>query len=346
MAWNAKYWDILSNLYWTPRYLGLKSISRDQWRIEGQQIFIPRELVKNVSGPLYFRNQKLDELKLHLHGQEEILNHLFNLTFAIAGDAVISKLLFEPLGFSDAGPFESLGREVGERYGWGSNATVTQQDGMFVSSRSIVGVELKLGSKSWAEQIAKYIALLVWEMELSGPRDQLGLLFIVPEQAMPTHWEAVGLSGPRIDADFFERLDAGRLPKKVRSLFREKPAAVGAVAKQLHMVVLSWAQFRDRLRHCEGDLDHRRVGDQTLIRLLRGLRVQIEQHEKTGIPSELVSSDGTDSHLHQRILEKADSRTIDAIGRDQAHRSGLTDDELGELFGPSEAADGRGGGGR
>ena len=54
------------------------------------------------------------------------------------------ELLIEPLGFEDRGPFESLGREVRDRYGWG-NKNVTQQDGLFVSPQSIVGVELKDG---------------------------------------------------------------------------------------------------------------------------------------------------------------------------------------------------------
>jgi hypothetical protein len=30
--------------------------------------------------------------------------------------------------------------------------------------------KLKLGSTSWPEQIAKYVALMIWEEEASGPR--------------------------------------------------------------------------------------------------------------------------------------------------------------------------------
>jgi hypothetical protein len=64
MAWNDKYWDIFSNLYWTPRYLGLKSIAQDKWRIDEDRISIPRALVGNKSGPLYTRSRTISETKL------------------------------------------------------------------------------------------------------------------------------------------------------------------------------------------------------------------------------------------------------------------------------------------
>ena len=32
--WNEKYWDIISNLFLTPQYMGWKPISRSKWHIE------------------------------------------------------------------------------------------------------------------------------------------------------------------------------------------------------------------------------------------------------------------------------------------------------------------------
>ena len=65
---------------------------------------------------------------------------------------------------------------------------MTQQDGFFVSRKSLIGVELKLGSASSPEQIAKYMALMEWEEQLTGRRDQLGLLFVVADTAVKKHW--------------------------------------------------------------------------------------------------------------------------------------------------------------
>jgi hypothetical protein len=36
------------------------------------------------------------------------------------------------------------------------------------------------------EQIAKYLALMVWEEQISVKRENLGLLFIVPDRALQT----------------------------------------------------------------------------------------------------------------------------------------------------------------
>jgi hypothetical protein len=302
MTWNSKYWDILNNLYWTPRYLGFKSISRDDWTIDGDRISIPKELIQTSTGPLYFRSRKYDDLKSYLHDQEEILNHVFDLTFAIAGDDVINGVLCTPLGLDDAGPFESLGREVGQRYGWRPQENVTQQDGFFVSPKSLIGVELKLDSKSWPEQVAKYLALMLWEEQKTGARDQLGLLFVVPATAVAHHWGNVGLESSVIDPGFIDRLDRARLPARIKSLFEESPEALKKLAGRLRLAVVSWGQLRSELSTYGKSLDISKPGDQSLHKLLGGLCDQIDQHGKTGIgrAGELVSSDtGTNRELHE-----------------------------------------------
>lgn len=42
MTWVSKYWGVLANLYWTPKYLGLRSISKSVWKEEEDFILIPR----------------------------------------------------------------------------------------------------------------------------------------------------------------------------------------------------------------------------------------------------------------------------------------------------------------
>jgi hypothetical protein len=282
MAWNSKYWDIIADLYWIPRYIGLQSITRDKWEIEGERVSIPGKLITNATGPLYFRSRGISETRMYLSSQEEILNHVFNLAFSIAGDEVISRLLCNPLGISDQGPFESIGREIGSRYGWREGENVTQQDGFFVTPSTLIAVELKLGSRSWPEQVAKYIALMLLEEKTSGVRSQLGLLFIVPETAMPGHWVSLGLRGPQIDEGFIGRLQRSKLPKKIRILFEQNLYEVREMLKRIRLALVSWTRFRNEIKRLEQKLDGTKVGDQTLQRLLAGLRVQIENHKKTG----------------------------------------------------------------
>ena len=113
MKWNSKYWDIVDDFYWVPKYLGLQSIGRKKWTERDDLICIPSERV-NRSGPIYTRVGNADENVGDLRRKEEILNHMFDLTFAIAGNSVVQELLVEPLAFEDRGPsFRAFRGHVG-----------------------------------------------------------------------------------------------------------------------------------------------------------------------------------------------------------------------------------------
>ena len=282
MGWNQKYWDILEQLYWTPSYLGLGSISQKEWIERDGLVCVPSAFV-NRAGPLYRRDVSSDQIVEKLLRQEEILNHVFDLTFGIAGDAIIERLLLQPLGFSDAGSIESIGREIHTRYG-SDAAGVTQQDGLFVSDKSVVGVELKLGARSSPKQIAKYAALLAWEEQRSGDREQLGLLFVIPEAAMARHWEKCGLEGAHIDAAFLERLDLQTLNLKLAKYISAERGRIASVLDRMVVGAVSWTTFYDEVLAIEAQLDRDRVGDQTLSRLLQGFGNQLERHKGTGVP--------------------------------------------------------------
>ena len=291
--------------------------------------------MQTSNGPLYFRSRNYADLRSYLHDQEEVLNHLFDLTFAIAGDDVINRVLCEPLGLDDAGPFASIGREVGQRYGWRTHENVTQQDGFFVSKTSLIGVELKLESSSWPEQIAKYLALMTWEQQRSGPREHLALLFVVPANAVTAHWDKLGLAGPHLDQGFTDRLDRQRLPARIRGLFENQPEALVTSAGRLRLAVMSWERLRSDLASYVKRLDTSQPGDQTLDRLIAGLCDQIDLHGKTkmvGGGELIAAANGTDRDLHEGVLAAGDEALAMSIGRDQAERIGLSTKELSELF--------------
>src|SRR6202022_617341 len=152
MGWNEQYWEVVSNFYWTPRYLGFKSIPRKKWFIDDQKISIPRELVPPTSERAYFRQVKSNAPQHLLEKQEEILNHVFSLVFSIAGDQIVSKLLCEPLSISDGGPFERLQKNLRSRYRWPED-NVTQPDVLFLSQTSWFAGNLKFAPPSGPEQL-------------------------------------------------------------------------------------------------------------------------------------------------------------------------------------------------
>ena len=189
--------------------MGWKPIKRSTWHIENGSVSVPESKIAANAHALYSRRpmSKPEDIRGLINHKEEILNHIFNVTFGIAGDDIISKLFCEPLVIQDSGPFVSLGREIKKRYGLADN--ITQQDALFVTDRSVIGVELKLDSKSSADQIMKYVALMNFEEARANQPMHLGLMFIVPQKAVRAHWRSVGLEFA------FDRLNVSRSARSV-----------------------------------------------------------------------------------------------------------------------------------
>jgi len=282
LTWKDKYWDIVDQFYWWPRYLGMRSISQKHWIKKDDLISVPAEMV-NKTGPLYTRGRNVYDLKSYLHECEEILNHIFDLTFSIAPDSMINDILLNPLGFTDSGPFDSLGREISKRYGWGEMDNVTQQDGLYVSEKSAVAVELKLLSSSWPEQIIKYAALLTLEELHKGPREQLGLIFIVPEFAIESHWKKCGLKDSSVDRAFLDQTWKRKLPKAISELLTNHQEHVASVLDRMKLSIISWEDLRNSMVTLQATLDPDHRGDQTLIKLISGFIAQLDVHRDTGI---------------------------------------------------------------
>jgi len=282
VGWNEEYWDTLDQLYWTPKYLGFRSIPKDTWRRSDGWIFVPEDGL-NQSASLYTRGLRAADLRSFLQTQEEVLNHIFDITFAIAPDALIARAFLEPLGWSDEGPFVSVGRETRQRYGWSASANNTQHDGLFISRKSVVGVELKLLSTSSAIQVAKYAALLTWEQKLHGLKDQVGLLYIVPEPALADHWVHCGMSGPSIAPNFVEEIDAMKLPRQIRGLIEDEPQLWESTLHRMLLGAISWRDLQRCLTDVRDELDPSAPGEQTLVRLIDGFLDQLAVHQHTGL---------------------------------------------------------------
>lgn len=276
VTWNRKYWDLAEQFYWAPQYVGMRSIPQRLWQIDGDRVSVPRELV-NKDGPLYARARTAKAHGAWLRSQEEVLNHVFDITFAIAPGMVLDCCFLRPLGFDDEGPFESLGREIRDRYGWSSSENVTQQDGLFVSPNSIIGVELKLGATSSPIQIIKYASLFAWEEMHSGQHSNLGLIYVLEEADPDRHWRKCGLQGPFVDRSLLDQVEYSELPRRIQQLVSASPDAIGCILDRMRLAAISWSDLTATLQTLKFDLDPSQPGDKTLINLLDGFINQVTQ---------------------------------------------------------------------
>jgi hypothetical protein len=136
---------------------------------------------------------------------------------------------------------------------------------------------------------------MVWEelgskKESKRSRENLGLLFIVPEKVCDHHLSKIGVDGPSLAPDFIDSLRQEKLPSRIRRLFADNPEELDSVRSRIRLHSISWTSLRDQIKDIESKLNPDNRGDQTLLRLLTGLRTQIEKHEKTGIPRPPASS--------------------------------------------------------
>lgn len=276
-TWNRKYWDAVEQIYWSPKYIGFRSIPQRLWEISDDRVSIPLDRV-NRTGPLYARERNHAEQRDWMLTQEEVLNHVFDITFAIAPDRLIEACFADPFGWQDSGPYESLGREVRQRYGWSSSENVTQHDGLFVSEKSMIGVELKLNAQSSLNQIIKYAALMAWEERVSGPKEHLGLLYVLLPSSRDRHWANCGLDGPHIDSTALDRVELDDLSVRVRQLCRDQRDEILSVLERMRLTSMSWI---DVMSSCEAFLVHLNMehpGDQCLKKLVDGFIAQVMDH--------------------------------------------------------------------
>lgn len=282
MSWNTKYWDALDQIYWTLEYVGLQKLKTKTEAAFPDYLLVPRsDILKGNS--VFTRKIRPSDIAAHLHTREELLNHVLNIGLAIAPDSLIERIVCGPLGFTDNGEFQSLGRELDQRYGLSENAF--QPDGLFVSTDSVLALEIKLQSPSSPEQIVKYASVLVLEEIFSGPKKNVGLLYIVPDGAEVKLWRSCGLDGPTVDPGFLEIVAAKKKSAPLNRLIDAHGDRIRAMLSRMTLGCVSWTWFRDEIATIESALDKTDPAQQCYQRLLIGLRHQLEAHGGTGLGS-------------------------------------------------------------
>lgn len=247
--------------------------------IDDEYISIPKSRVPR-SGSIYARRGTAVENGERMRRLEEPLNHIFDIAFGIAASPIIERLLLGPFGWRDSGDFTSLGREIATRYDGFANSNTTQQDGYFVSDRTLLGVELKIDSRTWSAQVLKYLALMVAEEKLSGRREQLGLLFITPESSPESVFRDGGISEVgSLSQTFLKSVPTSRINRMIADMLATDFDHFYDLSGRVSCTHISWEKFADSIADLATEQDGS-IGGRTAARLLEGLELAIR--EQTG----------------------------------------------------------------
>lgn len=287
MTWTNKYWDIVDQFYWTPSYLGLKSIPRHQWVVDGDTVSIPKELTHST-GPLYRRLRSGDEYWQFVRRQEETFNHLFDLTFAVLPGDVVCDLLGPMTSAGKGHDYESLGREICDRYFWGGE-NVTTPDGLFLAPESVLAVELKFNAKTSLDQLAKYMMIFVAEEQVAGRRESLDLLYIFNSDPVAAFKTQTGLAPDEIGARLAPILIDAAKGQIAREFLNENQAALVGVLERANVSCISWLDLRNTMVTFAERLGDGQ-GDRTLRSLISGFASAIAEHPLSNVDSDPLHS--------------------------------------------------------
>ncbi|WP_298188972.1 hypothetical protein [Novosphingobium sp.] len=278
MSWHLKYWDTIDQLYWSPGLLGLTSIPKREWTVDGATVTIPSSYLQN-GGSIYTRKGTARENAERMRRLEEPLNHIFDITFGIAPSQTIRRLFFSPLNFDGNGAVDRLGREVAARYPEMAGGNVTQQDAFFVAEDALVGVELKLGSKTWPGQVLKYLALMVCEERLTGTRSRIGLLYVTPNRNGTGVLTQAGcaLDGS-LPEHFLASIPQSQKNSMLERLLAEHDALFEGAAKRLQVCHISWAELQEAAQALADAETGKDAGSETHKRLMQGFVAAIDSH--------------------------------------------------------------------
>ncbi|MEP2530146.1 hypothetical protein [Shimia sp.] len=273
---------MLEQIYWTPDYLGMKSIPQRFWQKEQGRVSVPDDMV-NFKGPLYRRVTTAKTFPEFANRQEELFNHIFDFTFGILDERGARQVFSSTCGKEASSPLYSLGADFGKQIGDPSLRDFSQPDGFFVAEDWVLGVEIKFNASTSLDQIAKYILAFATEYAFSQQSKKYSLLYISPrpEKLLTEHLEKCG--GQFVCPGFEVLLNGAK--NSIKGRLEEKKTPIHYVLSNLQIVSISWQDFALALqsyleRYCGTD-----VPNLTHQKLVQGLIHEIFKHPHSGILS-------------------------------------------------------------
>ncbi|WP_223429110.1 hypothetical protein [Tateyamaria pelophila] len=267
LNWTEKYWDALEQLYWTPKYLGLKSIPRRHWEATGDRVSVPVSMT-NPTGPLYRRVTTGREFTKLVRRHEETFNHIFELTFGILDGEITNDIFCRLLGYHVKDSLKSYGRELGPEFGQPKLYDICQPDGFFTGKNWSLGVELKFDAKTSLDQLAKYLLALAIEREMMGKMKPVALVYIAPNPNS-LFQDAFPFSADEVGSGNLDEILAGA-NRSVRKPLSEIETAAASVLDDLTLRAFSWSDFDKSLQHVSSNFFSDKPESRTVARLIPG----------------------------------------------------------------------------
>lgn len=279
MSWNNKVLDNLDQLYWSPKKLGLQTV-RAELTPDGSAYLVPKARLDDGRS-LYCRGSTAKEWRETIHQDEELLNQVIEIALAIAPSSFVSEAFFSPLGIRPEGRIKTIGREAGIRHAALAPQQFTQHDGFYVASNAIVMMEMKLKARTSIEQYLKYCTLVALEEITNGKKDEVGLIYLVPQSSVARTRLDLRMDDPDALRDVWSDPAAFTNKSTLKPLLEAHAAHIKDVGDRLRLRIITWDDLLAVAIRCR---DHSIAnGDETLENLMQGILDQVDATPDCGL---------------------------------------------------------------
>jgi len=241
--WNADYYSIVEEYFWAPSMLGRR----------------PMQDVR----PL--------EIFRRLRSNEVPLNHVLMIFFRLAPSDFTRQLFETWFSWRVTEDFELLNSYQVNRM---LVSGFTQPDLFFAHPAVSFMVEMKIDAKSSEDQVLKYVALSHLESKQSGVTKPMYLAYLVKGTPETTFKWRPG--SPADVVDRVNQMDRSEYRKKWGFLEDEDWSAIENRLRRMELRFATYRDFGELLAQYEAGLDHESPYVDTIERLFRGARMELE----------------------------------------------------------------------
>ena len=281
--WSTVYWEMIDQLYWTPKFIGMSSIAIDKLKKNDGYISVPIKEILDPKSRLYQRSRKVGQFKEYMLRQEEPFNQIFSLTFSILAAELNAKFFSELLN-KHLPPLYLLPRNLNVRYGLAKQETnITKADAFLASTilqdGAVLGIENKFNSTSSLDQLAKYLFLMLKEETRSCQQLDLNLLYIFNRNPIAALTKIFGKPVSEINVD--QLLESGT-NKYVYKCLRDNAQWVASALTRINVIAIDWNTLAGKLELFVERLPAS-AEVQTTRNLLMGLLNAIKKHPLSNV---------------------------------------------------------------
>ncbi len=258
--WNDEYYEIIDFYFWEPQHIGRSKAEKSRYN-------------------------NIEDVKNHILNMEVSLNHQINIFFRLAPEDFINKLVKNYFHNSFDDKYLFHGENEWKQY---VPAEETQPDLLLSGESTNLAIELKIGSKSNIEQVAKYLLLHQLNKLSYEKEKQLYLLYLSPS-SFSSLWSEKFKSKSELISCFKDN-DFTKLREKTKNNISESTwDSALSLIDEVEIEAITYNQFYELLIKYRDSIDMTQKYSDIADSLFLGIINELESRNVTKINNKHIT---------------------------------------------------------